>query len=411
MTEQGKIYRLFFVAVAGMAVLIVGLTMVRFQTVHGNEYGIKETFSEGVLTNVLGPQTYWLFPAFTKKIYLYDGSSQLFVMNDKPMSEEKAAAGREKDSYLVQSKEGQDMRIALNLRWRIDSTKLVQIHKTVRHDIEEKIIRPVVMRVVKDEATQMTAIDAYAGPGLVSLQKKIQDALAGSDATEGKELRERGIIVENFVIEHIGLDPNYIAEIVKKQIAVQSQLRAVEEQRAADADALVARSKAMADYNTKMVNQQLLATNQVIQAQADNQKVVIAAEAAAQQVEINAKAQAQQVTIAAEAQKEQMRLSGEGQKLQQEAQADGILAQGRAEAKAKELMLQAYMSAGTNAFVQVEVAKALAAGFQNIQGYLPENIHISTLSQNFLDAMSSIFNRPPGTPGPPGTPVNALPAR
>jgi regulator of protease activity HflC (stomatin/prohibitin superfamily) len=271
------------------------------------------------------------------------------------------------------------MRISMNLRWRLDPAKLVSIHKTVREDIEEKLIRPTILRVVKDEATQMKAIDAYSGEGLVKLQSSIQTALAGNDSGEGKELRERGVIVENFVIEHIALDPTYIAEIVKKQIAVQSQLRAVEEQKAAEADALVAKSKAQADLNI-----------QVVGADRDAQIVVIKAKAAAEQVTVAATATASQVTIAAEAQKKQAELAGEGKRLGMTAEADGILAVGKAEATARQLLIDSYKNAGADAYMKIQIAQSLAEGTRGIQGYLPNNFNPTVLAGNFGDAIAAI---------------------
>lgn len=389
MNNTAKTVKLIMLGIAGIVGLIVIFTMVKFQTVKGNEYGILETWGGGVINEVFQPKTHVLFPGFMKKMFIYDGASQVFVMNDKPMSQEKTAVGRDADAYLVQSQEGQDMKISLNLRWRIDPKQLVSIHKTVRLDIEDKIIRPVVMRVVKDKATKMKAIDAYSGEGLVKLQADIQDALSGKDSKETDELAERGVIVENFVIEHIELDPKYIEEIKGKQIATQKQLRAVEEQKAAEAEALVAKAKAQAEYNTKLVAQQLLATNMVIQAQADNERVIIAA-----------KAQQQQLQIEAEGQKQKLTLEAEGKQAAMEATAKGTLAMGQAEAKAKELMLNAYMAAGTNAFVQVEIAKALSDGTKGIQGYLPNNFNPSVISANFMDAVRTIMHPTPVTAVP-----------
>jgi len=350
-----------------MVILVVTIMAVKFVTIEGNELGIEETWSNGVEENILQPKTYFLFPGWTKTVYKYDASSQVFVMNDKPMSEEKTAAGRSKDAYLVQSQEGQDMKISLNLRWRIDPKKLVQIHKTVRNDIEEKIIRPVVMRVVKDESTKMKAIDAYSGAGLVQLQSNIQNSLAG--AGEGKELAERGVIVENFVIEHIELDPKYIEEIKGKQIATQRTLRAVEEKTAADAEALVAKAKAQADLNTQVVAADRDAQIVVIKAKADNEKVVIAA-----------KAQSEQVQIAAQAEQQKQILEAEGKQKAMIAIAEGTLAQGKAEANAKELMLKAYAVQGADAWVKVEVSKNVAQAFQNIKGYLPSDMKVNLLT-------------------------------
>lgn len=353
--------------VSGIVLLVaLVLTLLAFKivTIEGNQLGVKETWSAGVENDILQPKTYFLFPGWSQTVYKYDASSQVFVMNDKPSKEEgKTSIGREKDAYLVQSQEGQDMKISLNLRWRLDPTKLVSIHKTVRQDVEEKIIRPVVMRVVKDEATTMKAIDAYSGEGLVKLQSSIQKSLTGSG--EGAELKERGVIVENFVIEHIELDPLYIVEIKGKQIATQKTLRSKEEQIAAEAAALVAKSTAMADYNTKMIGQMLLATNMVLQAEADNQKIVIAA-----------KAMQQQLTLEAE-----------GKKAAMIATAEGTLAMGKAEAAAKQLMLEAYAVKGADSWVKVEVSKNLGAAFAGIKGYLPEKMTINTFTDNFMKGL------------------------
>lgn len=373
-TNMNSLTKLITSSICLVIALIATLLAVKIVTIEGNQLGIKETWSGGVDQSILQPKTYFLLPGWTQTVFKYDASSRVFVMNDTPSAQEgKHAVGREKDAYLVQSQEGQDMNISLNLRWRLDPSKLVSIHKTVGQDIEEKIIRPVVMRVVKDEATKLKAIDAYSGEGLVNLQSNIQKSLTG-DAGEGKELTVRGIIVENFVIEHIRLDEKYIEEIKGKQIATQKALRAAEEQKAAEATALVAKATAQAEYNTKMVGAMLLATNAVIAAQADNEKVIIAA-----------KAMQQQLTLEAE-----------GKKAAMIATAEGTLAEGKAEATATELKLKAWMTAGPDAYRQVEVAKAMASGFKNIQGYLPEKININTLSGNFIEALSAITGRAPG---------------
>jgi regulator of protease activity HflC (stomatin/prohibitin superfamily) len=371
---------LIIAAIVLVIVLVGTLVTVEFVTIKGNELGVKETWSGGVSEDILQPKTH-VISRWTTDIIKYDASSQVFVMNNKLSTTGEKGVGRERDAYLVQSAEGQDMIISLNLRWRIDPAKLVSIHKTVRQDMEEKIIRPVVMRVVKDEATRKKAIDAYSGEGLVELQSNIQAALTGSG--EGKELSERGITVENFVIEHIELDPKYIEEIKGKQIATQKTLRAAEEQKAADAEALVAKAKAQAEYNTKLVAQQLLATNMVIQAQADNERVIIAA-----------KAQQQQLEIEAEGQKQKLTLEAEGKKAAMLATAEGTLAMGKAEAASKELMLKAYAVPGSDNWVKTQVADAVAKGFGNIKGYLPSDMTVNLLTGNFQTAVDVLTGNP-----------------
>lgn len=344
--------------------LVVTLMTFKVVTIDGNQLGIKETWSGGVQTDIMQPKTYFLFPGWSQTVYKYDAASQVFIMNDKPSSVEgKHSVGREKDAYLVQSQEGQDMKISLNLRWRLDPAKLVSIHKTVREAVEEKIIRPVVMRVVKDEATRMKAIDAYSGEGLVKLQATIQTALTGTG--EGAELKERGVIVENFVIEHIELDPLYIVEIKGKQIATQKTLRSKEEQIAAEAAALVAKAMAQADLN----------------------KMVVEAERDAKVMVLKATAEQEKQVLAAKGQQQQLLLEAEGKKGAMIATAEGTLAMGKAEAQAKELLLKAYAVQGADAWVKVEVSKNLGTAFAGIKGYLPEKMTINTFTDNFLKGL------------------------
>ncbi len=361
-----------------LILLVVGLFFVKIVTIDGNQLGVEETWSGGVSTNILFPKTYVLFPGFTYTVYKYDASLQKFVMNDLGEKEGEKSEGRAKDSYKVQSQEGQDMTISMNLQWRIDPTFLVQIHKTVGPDIQEKIIRPALMRVVKDAATTRKAIDAYSGEGLVSLQREIQTTLSLQHAATNGEptLAERGIIVGNFVIEHIDLDPKYIDEIKMKQIAVQQQLRAVEEQKAAEAQALVAKAVAQADANKQIVDADRAKQVTVLKAEADNQQAI----------------------LAAQAEKQKQTLEAEGKEAAMEAIANGTLAQGKAVAAANELLLKSYSVAGSDSYVKVKVAEQVANAFSNIKGYLPTDMKVNLLTGNFLESVDSLTGNPIVTP-------------
>lgn len=355
--------KLVSIGILCIIMLIVGLMTVNIETVSGNEMGVQEDWWSGVHEKPYHPKTYFLIPGFAKRMYTYDMSSQVYVMNDLSSTVE-FAQGREKDSYLVQSKEGQDMHISMNVRWRLDPGHLVHIHKTVRGDFEEKLIRPVLMRVVKDAATQKEAINAYSGSGLVELQNTIQDALIDPKG----EMSQRGIIVENFVIEGIALDPEYIKEIKSRQIALQRELRAKQEEKAALAEAKKAKAEAQADYE-----------RQVVAAERDKAVGILESEKKAQQEVLKAEAAKKQVVLAAEGEKESSVL-----------RAEAILAVGSAEAEAKKLKLGAYSVPGSENWVKVEVARHMADGFRNIKGYLPSDMQIFTLGESFLKSVENV---------------------
>lgn len=369
-------------AIFGVALLILFLFMVRIVTIEGNQIGVKETWSEGVVDEPMQPGTYILIPGWSQRVYPYDVSTQVFVMNDK--KEEKANGesvyqGRDEDAYHVQSAEGQDMTISLNVQWRIDPAKVVEIHKNVRNNVEEKIIRTVVMRVVKDEATTRKAVDAYSGEGLVKLQNDIHRDLSNPNG----ELSKRGIIVDNFVIEGIQLDEKYIGEIRARQVATQKKSRAEEETKAAEAEALKAKAEAQADFNKR-----------VVEAERDKEVAILKAEQEAKAQVLAAKADAEKVELAANADKKKIVLAAEGEKEAGILKALSIEAIGKAEAEATKLKLTAYAVPGSDNFTRIEVAKSMSQGFSNIRGYLPSNMSVNVLSENFTRAVENFLGSP-----------------
>jgi len=357
----------------GVVVAFLGIitftVLVEIETVNGNEIAVLETWGGGVDAEIYHPKTYIRFPGFLYTFYPYDMSSRVYVMNDLPSTEE-FAQGREKDSYLVQSKEGQDMHISMNVRWRFDPEKLVHVHKKLRVDFEEKVLRPTLLREVKNEATVCEAIVAYSGTGLVALQQSIFDSLTDPEG----DMRSSGIIVENFVIEGIKLDDDYIGQIKARQVAIQSEMRAKQEEQAALAEAQKAKAEAQADYET-----------QVVAAERDKQVGILAAEKAKQER-----------VLAAEAEKQEQVLASEGERESGENKAAAIVAIGDAEAHAKKVALQAYAVEGADNFVRIEIAKNMAQAFENIDGYLPGDMNITLLSSSFMNSLRQVMGEGSG---------------
>lgn len=358
--------------IGGILFIFTYFILVDVVWIRGNEMGVHESWFSGLDPTPVQPGIHFYFPGFAHDVIHYDMSSQIYVMNNKPdkphkmKKDEEFGEGREVDAYTVQSTEGQSMVISLSLRWRPNPDHLVDLHRTVRHSIEEKILRNTLIGVVKNKATTRKAIDAYSGEGLVRLQQDIEHELTDPKGS----MSEKGIIVENFVVEAIDLDPNYITEIKTKQIAVQRELRAKQEQIAALAEAEKAKAEAQADYNRK-----------VVEAERDKQTGILAAEKSAEQQ-----------VIAAEADKKRQVLAAEAEKDSSELRAQAILAIGKAEADAKKMQLLAYGAEGSDNFVRIEVAKSMAEAFKNISGYLPSDMKINVLTSNFMESLNSFLS-------------------
>ena len=354
---------LIVLAIVLVALIIAVPVCFDVVTIRGNEMGIKETWTQGVVGEPLHPKTYWLFPGWSQKVYKYDMSSQIFVM-DNDADPEEIAMGRQSRAYKVQSVEGQDMTLSCNVRWRLNPAQLVEVHKTIRQRFAEKILRPELLRIIKDEATVKKAIEAYSGQGLVALQQSIEGRLAGEDS----DVAKRGILVENFVLKGNELDPKYISEIKDKQVAVQKELRAKQEELAALADAKKAHAVAQADLNT-----------QVVAAERDKQVGILDAE------------KLKQVSIlGAEAEKEKLVLEATGSRDAEVLRAEGIVAVGEAEAAAIQLKMTAYSVPGSENYVTMETAKSMANAFENIRGYLPESMKVNVIAQSFIDGLKGV---------------------
>ena len=138
---MSSVEKLVIGAIATVLLLLLGgWAMIDIHKVEGNQVGVKETWSDGVIDEPFPSITYILW--FTQEIYSYPISTQTYVMNDTPSNIENIAVGREKDAYQIQSVDPQDMKVSMNLMYHLDSSMIVSIHKEVRSDWEERIIRP-----------------------------------------------------------------------------------------------------------------------------------------------------------------------------------------------------------------------------------------------------------------------------
>ena len=375
------------VVIVGLVLaLVVGISVVKVRTIDGDEMAVLEDWN-GVRKEPIGPGTYFfVMNPLTDgqvSVYPYKTGMQLYVMNDKDNGEE-IAEGRIADAYVVQSSDQQDMRISMRMQWKRRPDKLVNLHMNSRKNVEENIIRTPFLNIVKNQATLRTALDAYSGPGLVSLQDDILKNLRTS-----KELNDYIEVVE-FVIEHIGLNKEYTDQIVARQVAVQERLKNIEQTKAAEAAAEKAKAVAQADYEKTLV-----------EARRDKEKGILDAERIAQQNVLRAEADAKQVALQAEAEKNRNVLIAQGEREAAENRAEAILALGQAEAEAKKLQLSAYAVPGADAFVKIEVAKSFATGVQNVKGYLPEKMSVNLLADQFEKGVNILVNGNGSVSAPP----------
>lgn len=348
---------------ATVIITILSFAIFGIAHIEGHEFAVKETWG-GVSPEVVTPGRYVYFRPTTDFIH-YDSRTYTFVMNNKTTKEGEIANGREQDRYEIEiGKDSQKIWISLQLRWRYNIAKFMEIHKYIRNEpeiAEERIIRGNLMRVVKDCATQKEPMAIYSGKGLVALQLEIERILKTHP-----EFVDKGILIDGFVIEKIDLDPKFEQQIAAKQLAEQRTLRMKKETIANTEEALSEEAKAMIAYKRDIVTAE------------KNKQVGILEKEREKQARI----------LNAEAEKQEQILSAEGKKIGDLEKAAGVLKLGLAQAEvdlAKSAALYGGESGKRRA--DVEIAKARVDMFTNMKAVVPEKLALTLLDKGFGENM------------------------
>lgn len=354
----------------GAVVLLVifSFAMVETHTVKGGYIGVKETFSGGVDPQSYPPQTYVFFRPATE-MYDYDIQPQKLDHN-----------------IVVKSFDKQQVAIPYKIRWHRDSNKIVEQHTKLRDPLV--ILVPESERIVNSKATVLEAIDIYAGKVQNDLRVQIEQALADPNG----ELRAKGVIVDQFVFGDIALDKGYVQQIELRQIAIIAQSRAKEQGLAALAEAEKAKAESQADLNRQVVAAQRDKDVSILQQQAISEKTIIAAKADAENTIVQQRATSEKQVLQAESAAKATIATAEATKLAELNRAIGIEAVGKAEATANKLKLESFQGTGGENYTKIEVAKQVATAYQNQKGYLPANMSINLLTENFEKSVSLLID-------------------
>jgi regulator of protease activity HflC (stomatin/prohibitin superfamily) len=114
----------------------------------------------------------------------------------------------------------QEVGVSASVNWRIDDAKLLHFYKTIGIDptvIEEKYIVP------KTNSAMKSALGKYKAETMIIAR---DSARATAMANIVADLKKFGIIIEDFTLDNIDLDPKLRQAVNDKQIAMQQKLKA-----------------------------------------------------------------------------------------------------------------------------------------------------------------------------------------
>ena len=202
-----EIRRSLLFAAPAVLVLLVLLLSVRVVPV-GHGLVIFNTLTKSFRLAPQGVAVVWPLISATQ---LYDLRRLEYTMS-AAMGEGRRAAVD--DSLWSPTKEGLQVGIDLTVWHHLDPQHVIQIHKGIGPDYEEKIIRPAIRSVIRLVISEYAVMDVYSAKR-ANIQEEINQKV--------KALLEKdGFLVDEVVLRDVRFTPQFAEAIEAKQIAQQA---------------------------------------------------------------------------------------------------------------------------------------------------------------------------------------------
>jgi regulator of protease activity HflC (stomatin/prohibitin superfamily) len=170
----------------GALAAVLALTAGAIVVVPAGEAGVRVSQVSGVRPFVLRTGVHFVVPLLDE-VALYD-------IRDRVL----AAEG---DALSVQSKEGLNLSLAISVRYRLDPSRLPEIHSRLPEPVERQVVPPVVTSAFRQLIPNYMVRDIFA------TQREEIRGKAAEIIT--KKLASDGIVVEEVMLRNVVLPPEY----------------------------------------------------------------------------------------------------------------------------------------------------------------------------------------------------------
>ena len=260
----------------------------------------------GIVKQVYAPGATYFFPLFLNEWYTFDTRLQNIEMTAGI-----TGSRQERDDLLFKTIDGNDIGLDVIIAYRIDSNMAADILEKAAPNnriLEERVVRPITRSITRDVFGELKTEDFYVTSQRTEKAELVKESL-------NKVLNPYGIIVESVLPKDYRFNPAYQKAIEEKKVADQMTERFKSEVKAT-----------VEEYNQK-----------VQFAQGEVNKMVAEVDGVFLQAKISADAYYEQQALIAQA----------------------IEAEGKAEAKGIEQMVEALNSSGGRTMVKIKLAEAL----------------------------------------------------
>jgi regulator of protease activity HflC (stomatin/prohibitin superfamily) len=313
--------------------ILFGLSIV---VVPSGMAGVRVSQISGTLPGTLYPGVHLIKPLL-ERVALFDTRDHVFTTNAAQTQ------GKKAEVLNVTSQEGLSIGMAVNIRYRLDASRLDFIERTLPQPVEEEIVPPVVASAFREIVPNYTVRDVFA-TRREEIRKRTAEVI-------GKKLGADGIVVKEVMVRDIKLPDEYAKgleglllkeqendRLVFETQIQEKQVRIAELQAEADkarevkhaegqAQVRVLQAKSESDamqYTLPLKEKQIQQTR--LEAEARKESTIKNAEAAAQAKVIDSKAELERRNLMADAEANRIRVTAiaDGERMKTEA---GVLKQ------------------------------------------------------------------------------------
>lgn len=153
---------------------------------------------------------HWIFPILEHEVR-YPISWQTYTMTHIPT--ETTTVGD--DAIRARTNDGQEVRLACSVIFRLDIEQLVSIHIDWQHRYVAGFVRPVVRSLVRRQVSQYTVreVNSAARKNLeAELERLLQQQFA-----------DRGLTLDQFLLRDLTFTDEYAAAVEHKQVSLEGQ--------------------------------------------------------------------------------------------------------------------------------------------------------------------------------------------
>jgi regulator of protease activity HflC (stomatin/prohibitin superfamily) len=289
--------------------------------------GIRVSQTSGTRPGTLYPGVHWVTP-LVDSVVLYDLRDQVLTTSSGKDGMESIAERDTKTKkaadFMVQSKEGLNIGLAITVRYKLDPQRLDFIHANLPKPVEQEIVPPVVASTFRE------LVPAYTVRDVFSVQREEIRRNAADQIT--RKLDKDGIIVKEVMLRDVQLPPEYakglegllLKEQENEGLGVETEMKAkqvkiaeleaeaakVQQVKQAEGAAKVrvlqAKSEADAMQYTLPLKRQQIEQSR-LEAEAHKEATVKNAEAQAQAKVIDSKAELERRNLLADAEASRIR--------------------------------------------------------------------------------------------------------